>query len=199
MSFAWMVNQLMLSICHLHLISLSVLSMWFAHWVLIGCDISGLPYYWLCHFSWPGKKVLGLPRPVKQGQPRCPWKSLDDKVSSNVLEVFTECAYNQSIIVGTKPTAVALWPILSHAIMHATTEYAPDSAVEIYSVSDDTWTRGPDMPGTIAGTRAIQLEDTFQVSRSASLLCFLQDVEKKILIKLSELCLDMKRYRKLII
>ena len=37
------------------------------------------------------------------------------------------------------------------------------SAVEIYSVSDDAWTHGPDMPGTIAGTRAIQLEDTFQV------------------------------------
>ena len=47
-------------------------------------------------------------------------------------------------------------------------ELRPSSAVEIYSVSDDVWTRGPDMPGTIAGTRAIQLEDTFQGSLKAT-------------------------------
>ena len=89
MSLSWMINQLMLKICHHHFILLYV---FFAQWLLIGCDFQGLSSYWLWHFSWPGKKVLGLPRPVKQGQPRCPWKSLDDKMSSNVLEVFTECA-----------------------------------------------------------------------------------------------------------
>ena len=93
MSLSWMINQQMLKICHHHFILLSV---FFAQWLLIGCDFQGLSSYWLWHFSWPGKKVLGLPRPVKQGQPRCPWKSLDDKMSSNVLEVFTECAFRLS-------------------------------------------------------------------------------------------------------
>ncbi len=41
------------------------------------------------------------------------------------------------------------------------------SRVEIYSVSEDTWQRGPDMPGRIRGTRTIQLEDTFQVGKAS--------------------------------
>jgi hypothetical protein len=36
------------------------------------------------------------------------------------------------------------------------------SKVEIYSMTENVWVDGPDMPGRIAGTRAIQLEDTFQ-------------------------------------
>ena len=42
--------------------------------------------YWLWHLSWPGKKVLGLPKPVKQGQPRCHRKSWRPEMSQSLLQ-----------------------------------------------------------------------------------------------------------------